>query len=107
MHDDQASSPLGSRADRFPDSFSANNKTNSAACESKPLEFRPSNFGGSMGRRHAVCEWMARPGPEDTHRYHVTNSGSDQGHSKIPRIAETDAERCGDDTCVPRGRSCK
>ncbi len=20
-----------------------------------------------MGRRHAVCEWMARPGPEDTH----------------------------------------
>ena len=21
-----------------------------------------------MGRRHAVCEWMARPGPEDTHR---------------------------------------
>jgi len=25
-----------------------------------------------VGRRHAVCEWMARPGPEDTHRYHVT-----------------------------------
>src|SRR5215470_7312903 len=27
--------------------------------------------------------------------------------SKAPRIAETDAGRCGDDSCVPGGRSCE
>jgi hypothetical protein len=46
---------------------------------------------------------MARPGHEDTPRYHVTNRGSDQGHPKVPQIAKTDAERCGDDACVPWG----
>jgi hypothetical protein len=24
----------------------------------------PSHFGGRLGRRHAACEWMARPEPE-------------------------------------------
>src|SRR6266702_1418617 len=53
-----------------------------------------------------VSGWLD-PDIKGTLRYHVTNRGSAQGHPKVPRIAKTDARRCGDDACVPWGRSCE
>src|SRR6185503_3994797 len=84
---------VGSRVDTVHDNFSAGIKTNFPAAESKPFKLRPSDFRGRLGRRHAVCEWMAGPGHQGTHRYHVTDCGSPQGHPEVPRSAEADAGR--------------
>jgi len=106
-HDDQASFPFGARADRFPGSFGANNKAISVARQSKPLGCRPSSLGAVWaGDTLYVSGWL----DPDMKTHSDTTSQTVSLLKDVQKFLEsqkTNAGGCGDDACLPGGRSCE